>query len=362
MTIFDHVYLEEAVRRHPRTEEVLERLKPARTTVIKRARRFFNRPGQSFTRQKENRKLILARKRDTFLYTATERIRSFGRDRVVYYNDVLRNCLYDCDYCFLQGMHRSANILFHVNLEDYLDAVDSTASAEGNLYLSVSYLTDVLGFERRLGLARYWIEAARTRPALEVEIRTKSDGFSTLRDCAPVSGVILTWSLSPDEVTRNQESGTAPFRQRLLDARRAIEAGWRVRLCFDPIIARPGWESLYPAMIEETFRRINPAGIEAVSFGVFRMNPDYYRHMPAERRVRDAAGAGATTPTATRAAADMAAADMAAATAVHGAGKLIVDEHGARSYETELREEIFRVFTRELQRYLSGDKINAVHG
>ncbi len=363
MTGFDHVYVEETVRHHPHTEELLRRIKPARLTEIADAHRFFNRPGQDFSLQKQRRKLILTTKRDNFLYRADERILSFGGERDVYYNDVLRNCLYDCDYCFLQGMHRSANILLHVNLEDYLAAVDRKIAKVQEtqsvpLYLSVSYLTDLLGFERPLGLARYWIEAARSRPDLEIEIRTKSDGFNAILDCEPAPGVILTWSLSPDRTARGQEWGTAAFRQRLIDARRAVQAGWRVRLCFDPVIAHPGWETLYEAAVEETFRRLKPDRVEAVSFGVFRMHPDFYRHLPRNRRTGAVSGAAADT------AAGTASNKPAGAIAGDATGEpsLIVDNHGARSYDTVLRRRIFATLRDTLLRYLPDEKIHGVHG
>lgn len=363
MTGFDHVYVEETVRHHPRTEELLRRIKPARLTEIVDAHRFFNRPGQDFSLQKERRKLILTTKRDNFLYRADERILSFGGERDVYYNDVLRNCLYDCDYCFLQGMHRSANILLHVNLEDYLAAVDRKIREVGKsrsvpLYLSVSYLTDLLGFERPLGLARYWIEAARSRPDLEIEIRTKSDGFNSILECDPVSGVILTWSLSPERIAREQEQGTAAFQQRLIDARRAIQAGWRVRLCFDPVIAHPGWESLYDAAVEETFRRLKPDRVEAVSFGVFRMHPDFYRHLPRERRSAAVSGAAANAATGTTSNEPVG----AIAGGVTGEASLIIDDHGARSYEPLLRNRIFSTLREKLLRHLPEEKIHGVHG
>lgn len=339
MTTFDHVYLEESVVDHPRTRDILTRLRPRHTTVVSEAHRVFNRPQQDFAIQKRNPKLILAEKRETFLYEGRERIRSFGTDRPVFYNDTVRNCLYDCDYCFLQGMHRSANILLHVNLEDYLAAVDRRIEDQRGcdpapLYLSVSYLTDLLGFERHFGISRFWIESSRTRPHLEVEIRTKGDGYSALRDCRPSPGIILTWSLSPDEVVRDHEHGTAAFQQRLLDARRAIQAGWRVRLCFDPVIVRPGWETRYPEAVRRTFARIPAEGVEAVSFGVFRMHPDFVQRLPVGRDAGRIAGE-----------------------------ELVRDSgNGVSAYSREVRDAVFGTLRETLSEFLPSHRIHAVHG
>ena len=33
------------------------------------------------------------------------------------------NCIYDCKYCFLQGLYSSANYLVFVNYEDFLNQI-----------------------------------------------------------------------------------------------------------------------------------------------------------------------------------------------------------------------------------------------
>jgi spore photoproduct lyase len=337
---YDHIYVERDADETPLGREIIARLAPGHVTRIDDAQRFFKRPAQDFSRQKRAPRLILARKSAPFLYRGTERIASFGRERSVYYNDMVRNCLFDCDYCFLQGMHRSANVLVNVNIEDYLAAVDDHLRTGESLYLSISYLTDLLGFERSFGLARHWIEAARTRPDLEVEIRTKSDGFAALTDVAPHDGVILTWSLSPDAVARRSEAGTAAFAQRVLDARRAASLGWRVRICFDPVIVAEGWRHHYGDAVEQLFRRVPAEAIEEVSFGVFRMHPDFLDRITAFRSapvLRDGLASRIS-------------------------GEDDASPHQVASYEEEIRREVFSFMEEALAHHLPLDRIHGVHG
>ncbi len=331
MITFDHVYVERSARDYPLTRDVLSRLSSPHVTEIDDANAFFKRPGQDFALQKRAPKLILARKRGTYLYRGNERIASFGAERALFYTDIVRNCLFDCDYCFLQGMHPSANILLNVNIEDYLEAVTTHMTRYGELYLSISYLSDLLGFERHFGLVRRWIEASRNIRGVEIEVRTKSDGFSTLHDVAPHKGVILTWSLSPDALARGHEAGTGGFAQRLFDARRAALRGWRVRLCFDPVIVAESWRDDYRRAVEEVFRRMPHDGIEAVSFGVFRMHPDFLRRMRVFRRESILENG-------------------------------VIDREGVASYAAEIREEVFAFMTDLLARELPRERIHAVHG
>ena len=47
-----------------------------------------------------------------------------------YYFSHMLNCLYDCKYCFLQGMFNSANYLIFVNYEDFLVEIKKILSTK----------------------------------------------------------------------------------------------------------------------------------------------------------------------------------------------------------------------------------------
>lgn len=331
-----HVYVEQELAGDGETQDLLQRLGVEQITWIDNAARFFNRPGQEFTVQKRRPRLILARKRGRMLYRGDQRVRSFGAEQDVFYNDPVRNCVYDCDYCFLQGMHRSANILFHVNFNEYLAAVDRHISTHGSLYLSISYLSDLLALERPFGLVRRWIEARRHRETLEIEVRTKSDGYAAIADLEPDPGTILTWSLSPAEIGSCHEHGTATFHQRLFDAARAAQQGWRVRVCFDPVIVDENWRQAYTDAIRELFTRLPAERLEAVSFGVFRMQREFYERLVDDR---------ATGPDAPRWGAEIAAVGP-----------------GPASYTEAIRNEVFIALEEQLAGYIDRERIHSVHG
>src|SRR5690606_27139140 len=106
------------------------------------------------------------------------------------------NCIYDCHYCYLQGLYPSANIVIFVNIEDFFGAVDRQLEG-GTLYLCPSYDTDLLALEGIVPYASRWIEFAGTRQGLRMELRTKSANYGAIAHLKPVEQVILAWSLSP---------------------------------------------------------------------------------------------------------------------------------------------------------------------
>ena len=78
---------------------------------------------KNFRIQKQNPALILARKHDNFVLPAPQ---GFGLDAQKLLFSHMYNCIYDCRYCFLQGMYSSANYVLFVNYEDFFKAISDT--------------------------------------------------------------------------------------------------------------------------------------------------------------------------------------------------------------------------------------------
>ena len=284
---FSHLYIERGAADYPLTRRIRDRFAKARVVEIDDYKAVFARPRQRFQAQKASMKLILAVKKDRFLYDGSGNSQDFSFEDF-YYNTLMFNCVYNCDYCYLQGMYPSANIVVFVNLEDYFTATRKGIRDRSNpaqpFYLCISYDTDLLAFESVVPYCRAWIEFAREEPDLLVEIRTKSAAYRTIRDLPPTDRVVLAWTLSPEPVAARYEQGAAPLGQRLDAVRSAIEDGWPVRLCFDPVLAVPSWESVYGELVEEVVRRVDPAAVRDVTVGVFRMAKDHFQRMKRQRQ------------------------------------------------------------------------------
>ena len=330
------VYYEADALDWPDTSTILQRLSHLPQVEIDHYKDVFNRPGQNFQAQKRAPALILAVERDRLLYEGSERVESWNGNVPLYYNAPVRNCVFNCDYCFLQGMHNSGHIVLFVNTRDFMDEAAKRAD-QGPIFLSISYLTDLLAFERLWPVCRQWIEFAETHPNIDLELRTKSEYFTAIRDIPAPRHTVLSFSLSPPSIAAAYEKGCAAFAGRLFAAHQAQVAGWRVRLCFDPVIRVADWEQQYRDAIAETFRRLDPDLIEEISYGVVRMAPDFLARMRGMRSDsdilyypfdRESLPGGATVST----------------------------------YPQKARAEMRSVLHAELTKYMSPDRVHYVHG
>ena len=279
---FSRVYVERAVRDHPRTQRLLARFPKSRIVEVEDYQNVFGRGGQDFWRQKASTQLILAAKKESFLY-AGNAFQQLGMAPNFCYNACVLNCPYDCHYCYLQGLYVSANWVVFVNLEDFFAAAEARLAnrpePEKPMELAISYDSDLLALEGLLGYVREWTEWARGRSGLQMEVRTKSAPGRFLREVPPCDEVRLSWTLSPASVCERYESGAPGLEARLDAVALAIEKGWRVSLSLDPVLKVPDAEAVYGAFINHLGRRLPTERIEWVEVGVFRVSPPHFKRM-----------------------------------------------------------------------------------
>lgn len=278
---FSHIYIEQEALKHPNTAKILSRYPNAEYIPIKHYKDVFCRGHQSYGLQKQSPKLILAIKKTSFVYEGAPVCQSFGNQHF-YYTSLVMNCIYDCEYCYLQGMYPSANIVIYVNLEDYFKEIVKLLEAYP-VYLCISYDTDLLAFENILGYVEQWLAFARKQPGLTIELRTKCAASQVLDNLMPQDNFILAWTLTPETIQSKYEHHTPSLQERLACINKVMNKGYTLRLCFDPLIYQEDWQTLYNELVRRTFLTLPADKIRDVSLGVFRVSHDYLKQMRKQR-------------------------------------------------------------------------------
>ena len=283
---YSHIYAEEEALREPFAQSVLKRLPKAKVVEIENYKQVFNRPAQDYHLQKQSPKLILAMKKDNFLYDGSAFVQNHQNPNF-YYNALSLNCVYDCAYCYLQGMYNSANQVLFVNLEKYFretdEAIKNRKDFSQPLYLCISYDTDLLGFESIAPYSQKWIEYAADKSDLLIELRTKSTNFAAIQNIPANPSTILAWSLSPETVAQKYEIKAPPLRSRVKAVKKVMQAGWKVRICIDPILPVSDWKEVYQDFVESISELLSEENLVDIHIGVFRMNSGYFQNIRKRR-------------------------------------------------------------------------------
>ena len=267
MAAFSRIYIEKEAMDYPLARAVLDKLPQAKRVMIDHYKDVFNRPRQDFRAQKGSQQLILALKRPPYLYPLSPLCETYGYGRAFYATPVL-NCPYDCDFCFLQGAYPSAHMVVFVNDGDFFGAVRNEKEP---FFLSVTYENDLMALEGLIPWTGQWLDFAKEMPHMEMEIRTRSSNLGVLDGREPMPNVVLAWSLSPAEAAGKYEKRAPAPARRIEAARRVMDAGWRVRLCIEPVIRIPHWEEKYRDLIDAVFHELPADKVDSAVADVFRM-------------------------------------------------------------------------------------------
>ena len=312
---FSHIYVEEKVflddGYRKKAEEIMSHFPDAVVVPIGHYKDVFNRHKQNYVRQHEAQALILAVKQGTLVYPGAKVCQSMG-NKHFYYTSCMMNCLFDCEYCYLKGMYPSGNMVIFLNLQDIFTEVEALLK-EHPVYLCVSYDSDLMAIEKLTGYVRQWIDFTNRHPELTIEVRTKAGNidFNSLLEGTVESGGyetdsddgdnepaensrglandengnfvssrnIFAFTLSPDYVVKHYEHKTGSLEGRLKSVKKALELGFAVRLCFDPMIFCPDWRREYGNMMDKVFADIPVEKIYDFSVGSFRLSEEYLKNM-----------------------------------------------------------------------------------
>ena len=282
---FSHIYIEEALLGGEEAEAILRKFPKAKCIPIRHYKDLFNRRKQNRALQEKSRKLILARKEGQRIYPGAPVCQSFS-ENAFYYASLLMNCPFHCEYCYLQGMYPSANLVLFLNLEDYFSDCQRLIKEKGSLYLCISYDTDLLALEELYPFVERFARFLEEEPDLRIEVRTKAGGESLFRRLLKMrlsedakKRLIFAFTLSPEKIVSEAEHGTAGLKGRLKAIKMAMEEGFTLRLCFDPMLYHADWEGLYTALLETVFREIPMEKLYDVSVGSFRISESYLKAM-----------------------------------------------------------------------------------
>ena len=277
--MIDTLYIEQAIATHPRVREIGLRFPSANQVMCERYGAVFNRKSQNFRLQKKNPSLILAHKFDNHVLETPEGYGIGGRNN--YYFSHMLNCIYDCRYCFLQGMYRSAHYVLFVNYDDFFSAMDAKLVVHDgeDVWFFSGYDCDSLALDPLTGFAEHLLSYLETRPHAMVELRTKSTQIRALLGQAPLSNVIVAFSLTPEPAAVALEHKTPSVAKRINAMTQLAQNGWRLGLRFDPLLDDVRFEDHYQALFRDIFDRIDPACIHSITIGPFRMPAPFFSNV-----------------------------------------------------------------------------------
>jgi len=275
---YGSIDVEKKILDNKNTLEILSKFRDAKIIEIDNYKEVFSSNNQDFHLQKLGQNLILASNKPNMIYEGAIVCEDFENDNF-YYTSSIINCVYDCEYCYLQGVYSSGNIVIFVDIEKVFEEVEELYNKLKSLYLCVSYDTDLLAIENICSFSEKWYHFIKDKKDLKIELRTKSGNIDKFLNLDVLDNFIIAFTLSPEEIALKNEKYTASFKNRVKAIKELQNKGWKVRICIDPLIYTDDFEKNYSEMIEYLFSEIDKNKVIDVSIGVFRTSKEYLKKM-----------------------------------------------------------------------------------
>ena len=281
--MIETIYIEKQIKDHQRTKEILSKFKKKLDIIYcDHYGEIFNIKSQNFRIQKKKPALILAKKIGKKLHKIPSSFSIGGKEN--YYFSHMLNCIYDCEYCFLQGKHMSAHYLLFVNYEDFFIEIEKKIKQNRfeKSYFFSGYDCDSLAFDGITGFIESFFPIFQKNKNGILELRTKSTQIHKILKYKPIDNCIIAFSFTPENISKLIEHKTPSVKKRIVAMKKLANAGWKLGLRFDPIIPACNFAKIYENLFKNIAANINEKDIHSISFGMMRFPKKMFKRMNKE--------------------------------------------------------------------------------
>ena len=269
--MIETIYIENQVKNHFRTKKILSKLnKNVDVIYCDHYGEIFNIKSQNFRVQKNKPALILAKKDGKKLHEIPKNF-GIGGDKNYYFSHML-NCIYDCEYCFLQGKHMSAHYLLFINYEDFFLEIKKKLkinNSQKNYFFS-GYDCDSLALDGITGFVDYFLPIFKKNKNAVLEIRTKSIQINKILKYKSFNNCVIAFSFTPENISKLVEHKVPSVKKRIDAMKKLVEKGWKIGLRFDPIVPACNFGKIYEELFKKIANSIPEKNIHSISFGMMR--------------------------------------------------------------------------------------------
>lgn len=277
--MFSRILIEEALAEHPRVQHILNQFPKVPTKTISKAEDVFGRVKKPYFQKRDNLQLFLGEKKGQLVKEAPNAYGTKGEEH--YYFIHAYNCIYECEYCYLQGYFNSPDMVFFLNHEDIGNKIKDIYqnSKEESIWFHAGEFSDSLALSHLTDELPYYFDLFKTLPKAKLELRTKSVNIKPLLELEPLENIIVTFSLSPAHRIKRTDLKTPSLKHRLQAIATLAEKGYRIGIHMDPVIYEDNFKETYDELLGELLDILPQEQLEYLSLGVVRFTKEVHHQV-----------------------------------------------------------------------------------
>ncbi len=271
----EKIFIEDSIKNSLISNQLPLKFPKATVQIIENYADIWGRVKKPYLQKRDSLNLFIARKQGQLVKEAPNAYGISGEPH--YYFIHAYNCIYECDYCYLQGYFNTPDLVLFVNHEEIISEMQKIAEqSDENMWFHAGEFSDSLALTHLTGELDYYHKFTKKNPHCYIELRTKSANIKELLKLEPLPNFITSFSLSPKNKIKSHDLKTPSLAARLKAIKSLYEAGHPIGIHFDPVIHSESFESEYEELISELSSVIPLSKVEYISIGVVRFTKDVY--------------------------------------------------------------------------------------
>lgn len=276
MINIDKIFLERDLKDSPRANSIISHFSHLTPKIIDRYDEIFGKVKKPYLQKRQSVSLFIANKKGNLVKEAPEAYGTVGEKHFYFIHAF--NCIYECEYCYLQGYFHSPDLVLFINHEDIIKEIKDVASQHPNdrIWFHAGEFSDSLALTHLTGELQVYFDFFRDNSNLIMELRTKSDNIDSLLSLSPVSNIITSYSLAPK---KNLDYKAPTIDERLQAISRLHRAGFPIGIHLDPITPSKNFNEVYSDLLYHLNEAIPLKEVQYFSLGVTRFPENIYHQV-----------------------------------------------------------------------------------
>ena len=281
--MFEKIFIEKDIKDNTYTKKVLTHFKDTPIQYLDKVEDVWGRVKKPYLQKRTSLNLFIGKKMGELVKEAPD---AYGMgEQKHYYFIHAYNCIYECQYCYLQGYFNSPDIVLFINHDEIIQQMQKKVDMNPDSWFHAGEFSDSLALSHITDeWSEYWDFFKKNKQA-KLELRTKSVNIKSIINLEPLENVFVSFTLAGFEEGKKFDLKTPSVKARLKTIEKLVNKGFKIGIHFDPIIYTESTIESYNEIIGFIAKLIPKEKLGYISIGVVRFTKDVYREV--ERNYSD---------------------------------------------------------------------------
>lgn len=277
--MFKKVYIEEHLKNSSKVESILNKVKYHEILYIEKTEDVWGRVKKPYLQKRENLNLFIGEKRGQLVKEAPDAY-GHGKEKHFYFIHAY-NCIYECQYCYLQGYFHTPDIVIFINHDDITNQIEKLIQMPENkdAWFHAGEYSDSLSLTHITGELETYFDFFKKHPEAKLELRTKAVNIRELLKLNPLPNVYVSFTMSSSEGAKAFDYKCPSVKSRLTAIKKLVQHGFNIGLHFDPMIYHEDFEEGYLEVINSLSQILPDKQLGYISIGVVRFTKDVFKEV-----------------------------------------------------------------------------------